>query len=135
MLCGAVLAVLILNDNILVHTAAGSTAVVVYRYSIKRRPIKEEMDNEGSTLLYKMLEDTLALANSVFLLALLSSVYGRESTAKHGTERHSNAHSTAPHGRAGHDTARHRTALRCAVQLVKLSGAGLNFFVLSSSWV
>ena len=31
-------------------------------------------------------------------------------------------HSTAPH--AGHDTARHRTALRRAVELAKLNGAG-----------
>ena len=39
-------------------------------------------------------------------------------------------HSTAPH--AGRDTTRHRTALRRAVELAKLNGAGGCFFVLSA---
>ena len=85
------------------------------------------MEKEGS-LLYKMLDDMLALANcSVCLIALSSGMYERESTAKHGTARHNAAqHGTArqsmtPHGTArrcvarhrtaGHDTARHRTVL------------------------
>ena len=41
-----------------------------------------------------------------------------QSTAHHGTTRHSRA------AHAGHDTARHRTALRRAVELAKLNGAG-----------
>ena len=60
----------------------------------------------------------LALANSVCLLALSSGMYERENSAKHGT-------------------ARHRTALRRAVELVKLNGAGACVFVRSAirSWV
>ena len=73
----------------------------------------------------------LALANSVCLQALSSGMYERVSTAKHGTVRRS----TAPH--AGHDTGRHSMALRRAVELAKLDGAGVCFFVLSAirSWV
>ena len=67
------------------------------------------MENEGSTLLYKMLEDMLPLANAVCLLALSSGMHKRESTAKHST--------------AGYDTARHLTSLRRAVELAKRSGA------------
>ena len=76
-------------------------AVAVYRYSVQKRSIKKK-ENEGSTLLYKMLEDMLALANSVCLLALSSGMYERKTTAQHD-----------------------RTALRCAVELAKLSGAGV----------
>ena len=64
------------------------------------------MENKGSALLYNILDNMLALANSVCLLALLFGMYERESTAKHGTAWHS----TARHG-----TARHRTALRRAL--------------------
>ena len=69
------------------------------------------MENEGSTLLYKVLEDMLSLAKSVCLLELSSGIFERESTAKHGTARHR----TAPHGRgryrmAGHDTAQRNAA-------------------------
>ena len=73
----------------------------------------------------------LALADSVCLPAMSSGVYERESTAKHGTARHS----TAPH--AGHDTTRYCTALCRDVELAKLNGAGVCFFVLSAirSWV
>ena len=72
----------------------------------------------------------LALANSVCMLALPSGMYERGSSAKHGTARYS----TAQH--AGHDIARHRTALRRAVELAKLDGAGACSFVLSAirSW-
>ena len=86
------------NDNILVHT----TAVLLLLYT---GTVFKKMENEGSALLYKMLEVMLALANSVLvcLLALSSCMYGRESTAKHGTARHRTA---------GHDTAR-----RCAAPL------------------
>ena len=76
------------------------------------------MEKEGSTtLLYEKLENVLALANSVCLLALSSGMYERESTAKHDTARHC----TAQHGTAGYDTARHRTALRCAPERAQLS--------------
>ena len=71
-----------------------------------------------STLLYKMLEDMLALANC--LLASVVVWYVRK--RKHSKARHSTAqHGTVPHRTAGHDIARHRTALRCAVDLAKLS--------------
>ena len=71
------------------------------------------MENEGSTLLYKMLGDMLALANPVCLLLIaLSSVCTKEkvkqSMAQHGTARHS----TAGHGRARHRTAPHGAAPR-----------------------
>ena len=76
-----------------------------------------------------MLEDMLALANSVSLLALSSGMFERESAAQHGTARHSTAqHGTVPHRTAGHDTARHHTALRCAVDLDKLSRANVLFY-------
>ena len=66
------------------------------------------MEKEGSTtMLYKMFDDMLALANFVCLLALSPGMYERESTAKHGTTRH---------GRA-----RQGTALHCAAELAKLS--------------
>ena len=60
-----------------------------------------------------MLEDMLALANSVNLLELSSGVYERESTAKHGTAWHSAAH----HGTARQGTTLHGTALCRAVEL------------------
>ena len=64
----------------------------------------------------------LALANSVCLRAWSSGMYERESTAKHGTARHSRTqHGTA---RRARHRARHRTALRRAVELAKLNGAG-----------
>ena len=63
----------------------------------------------------------LNLTNYVWLQALSSGMYERESTAKHGTARHSTArHGTARHSTAayaGHDITRHRTALRRAVGL------------------
>ena len=98
MLCFAELPVLMLNDNMLVHTTVYCTAVGVYRYGIKQKGHIKNEQNEGSTLLYKMLEDMLALANSICLLliALWSGVYARESTAKHCTARHR----TAPHATA-----------------------------------
>ena len=75
----------------------------------------------------------LALANSVSLLliAVSSDLYeekAQQTTAPYGTVRHS----TAPHGRARHrtaglDTARHRSARRRAVELPKLSRAGVLF--------
>ena len=68
------------------------------------------MENEGSTLLYKMLEDMLTLANSVCLLVLSSGMYERQSTAKYATARHS----TAQHGTARQGTTPHGTAWRCA---------------------
>ena len=84
--------------------------------------------NVSSTLLHKMLEDMLALANSVRLLALSSGTYERECTAKHGTTGHSKAQQgTAQHRTAKHNTAQHRTALRCAVEHAKLGGAGVLF--------
>ena len=47
---------------------------------------------------------------------------------KHSETRHNTVqHGTAPHRTAGHDNARHRTALRCVVELAKLSGAVLLF--------
>ena len=54
-------------------------------------------------LLYKMLEDMLALPNSSSSLASSFGMYGRESTAKHGTARHS----TAQHGTARQGTTPH----------------------------
>ena len=83
------------------------------------------MENEGSTVLYKILEDNVHAGGSRHLCMLASVVFGM-----HETE-----HSKARHGTAGHDTARHRTALRRAVELPKLSGAGVLFFFLSASWV
>ena len=62
----------------------------------------------------------LALANSVCLLAL-SGMYERESTAKHGTARPDT-------------TPRHRTALCRAVELAKLSGAGVLLLCIQLSW-
>ena len=73
------------------------TAVAVCRCSIKKAPKK--MENKGSTLLYKVLEDMLVLTNSVcllFVVALSSGMCERESTAKHGTARQG----TTPHGAA-----------------------------------
>ena len=65
------------------------------------------MEKEGS-LLYKMLDDMLALANSVScLLALSAGMYEEEKVRQTFKARHS----TAPYSRA-----RHRTALRCAVE-------------------
>ena len=52
-----------------------------------------------------MLDDMLALANSVYVL-VLSGMYERESTANHGTARHI----TAQHGTARHIAAQHGTA-------------------------
>ena len=60
-----------------------------------------------------MLEDLLALANSVCLIALSSGIYQRESTAEHSTERHITAqHRTARQGTTPQGTAPHGAALR-----------------------
>ena len=67
------------------------------------------METEASpTMLYKMLKDTLALANFVCLLAL-SGMY----EIKHSQARHS----TAQQRTALHRTARHGTARRCPAPL------------------
>ena len=54
-----------------------------------------KMEKEGSTLLCDMLEDMLALANSVCLLALSSGMYEREIAARHGTARRCSAQLTS----------------------------------------
>ena len=53
------------------------------------------MEKEGSTLLCDMLEDMLALANSVCLLAWSSGMYEREIAARHGTARRCSAQLTS----------------------------------------
>ena len=70
-----------------------------------------------------------ALSNSLCLLALSYVVHERDYSAKHDM----GWHSTAPH--AGHDTVRHLMALRRAVELAKLNGAGVCVFVLSATTV
>ena len=60
-------------------------------------------------MLYKMLEDMLALANSasLLLITLSSGMYEKQRTAKHGTARHSTAqHRTARQGTTPHGTTR-----------------------------
>ena len=87
---------------ILVRTTAVLLfAAVTYRYSI--RTIKKINGKQNQDLPYKMLEDMVVLANSACLLA--SVVVWHVRKRKHGT-------------------ARHRTALRRAVELAKLNGAG-----------
>ena len=90
--------------------------------------------NNGTTDLIEMSRDLYHKEVTFRSRNLLSRVgHERESTAKHGTS----GNSTTPH--AGRDTARHHTALRRAVELAKLNGAGdtVCFFVLSAirSWV
>ena len=68
-----------------------------------------------------MLEDMLALGNSVCLLSLSSGMYERESTAKHGTARHS----TAQYGTVWQGTTPHYTAPHGAI--AKPSGEGMFF--------
>ena len=66
-------------------------------------------------MLHTVLENMLALANSVCLLALSSGMYERErveNKAQHGTA----SHCTAGHGIAGH-----RTPQNVAAELAKLS--------------
>ena len=57
-------------------------------------------------MLYKMLQDTLALANFVCLLALSGMYERKRRQAPHSTAQHR----TAPHCTALHRTARHGTA-------------------------
>ena len=83
------------------------------------------MENGGSTLLYKMLEDMLALANVVWWLGVIVWCVRKRkrSKARHSTVQHDKAR----HRAAGHDNSRYHTALRCACEVAKLSGAGVHF--------
>ena len=85
------------------------------------------MENEGSPVLYKLLEGMLALAD------ICTEEEAQQSTARHRTARHRTAshrtapHRTAPHRTAPHRTAPHRTAPHRTVELAKLNGAGVLF--------
>ena len=99
-------------------------------------------------LLYKTVEDTHAGSRQLCMLAGVVVWHIRKRKhckARYSTSRHGMAqlgpsrHSTAPHGtvrhrtapHAWHDTAWHRTALRRAVELSKLNGAGVFFCAFS----
>ena len=109
------------NLSVLVNkiTDIISTVVVaVCRYSIKRATPPKI----GKIRLNAAVQNARGHVGSGQLCLLASFVVGYVRKRKHSKARRSTAqHGTVPHRTAGHDTARHRTALRCAVDLAKLS--------------
>ena len=86
---------------------ATSTAAL-HRYSIQQGPRKQNVEKAASiTMLYKMLDDMLPLANSVCLLLYRCRLVRTKEKAQQNTPQHATAqHRTARQGTAPHCTVR-----------------------------